>query len=139
MSTPAQQPPGAVDDPAAFAQLLDASSPAVADIVRALDGLIRRVDPDVVQVVWTHQRTVGYGVGPKKFTEHYCYLDVYARHVNLGFNEGAKLDDRDGVLSGKGAMFRNLKVADAAQADDARLPDLLRQARQLRLEETGRA
>ena len=138
MSTPAQQPPaqqpsGAIDDPAAFAQLVDASSPAVAEIVRALDGLVRRVDPDVVQVVWTHQRTVGYGVGPKKNSEHYCYLDVYAKHVNLGFNQGALLDDPDHLLGGTGAMFRSRKVTDPADADDERLARLLRQARELRL------
>ena len=131
--------PGAVDDAAAFRQLLDTSPPAVREIVEALDALVRRIDPDVVQVVWTHQRTVGYGVGPRKLTEHYAYLDVYARHVNLGFNEGALLHDAGGVLSGPGARFRSVKVTDAGQAADERLADLLRAARALRLGELGRA
>ena len=129
--------PGAVDDPAALRELLDASSQEVRAVIEALDALVRRVDPQVVQVVWTHQRTVGYGIGPKKFTEHYAYLDVYSRHVNLGFNQGARLDDPGGVLTGSGAMFRSVKVSDPAQADDPRLVDLLRQARHLRLEATG--
>jgi hypothetical protein len=125
--------PGAIDDPAAFRELLAASSPAVQAITEALDALVRRVDPHVVQVVWTHQRTVGYGVGPKKSSEHYCYLAVYDRHVNLGFNEGAALDDPEHVLGGSGAKFRSLKVTEPAQADDPPLADLLRQARALRL------
>jgi hypothetical protein len=125
--------PGAIDDPAALRELLAASSPAVQAIIEALDALVRRVDPDVVQVTWTHQRTVGYGVGPKKSSEHYCYLAVYANHVNLGFNEGAALDDREHVLGGSGAKLRSLKVTDPARAEDARLVDLLRQARALRL------
>ena len=40
----------------------------------AADELIRRVDPEVVRVVWPHQRTAGYGVGPRKMSEHYAYL-----------------------------------------------------------------
>lgn len=131
--------PGAIDAPAAFRALLDASSPAIRGVVEALDALVRRVDPEVVQVVWTHQRTVGYGVGPKKSSEHYAYLAVYAQHVNLGFNQGAQLDDPGAVLGGTGAQFRSLRVTDPAQADDERLVALLRQARGLRLEQTGRA
>lgn len=125
--------PGAINDAAVFGELLNSSGPAVRAIIEALDSLVRRVDPDVVQVVWPHQRTVGYGVGPKKSSEHYCYLAIYGGHVNLGFNEGAALDDPEHVLGGSGARFRSAKVADPAQADDARLVDLLRQARALRL------
>jgi hypothetical protein len=77
-------------------------------------------EPDVVRVVWPHQRTVGYGVGPKKMTEHYAYLAVHPRHVNLGCNHGAHLDD-GGLLEG---AERNM---------------LLRAARQERLTALGRA
>jgi hypothetical protein len=33
--------------------------------------------------------TTLYGVGPKKMSEHYAYLAVHPRHVNLGCNYGA--------------------------------------------------
>ena len=49
-----------------------------------------------MQVLWAHQRTIGYGVGPKKLSEHYAYFDVYDPHVNLGFNRGAALPDPHG-------------------------------------------
>jgi Domain of unknown function (DU1801) len=129
--------PGAVDSPAAFAELLAAVSAPVRMIVEAADRLVRGVDPDAVQVVWVHQRTLGYGIGPRKASEHYCYVDVYDRHVNLGFNEGALLDDAGGVLSGTGARFRSLPVTDAGQLADPRLADLLRQARARRVEQRG--
>jgi hypothetical protein len=73
--------------------LLAQLTPEVAALVTAADELIRRTDPAVVRVVWPHQKTVGYGVGPKKMSEHYAYLAVHARHVNLGCNYGAHLDD----------------------------------------------
>jgi hypothetical protein len=50
--------------------LLAQLSAEVAALVTAADELIRRTDPAVVRVVWPHQKTVGYGVGPKKMSEH---------------------------------------------------------------------
>jgi len=118
-------------------ELLAAVSAEVAGLVRAADDLVRRTDPDVVRVVWPHQRTVGYGVGPRKGTEHYAYLDVYERHLNLGFNRGAALD-HGGLLEGTGESFRKLTVRGADVLDDPRVADLLRAARAERLGALGR-
>jgi hypothetical protein len=117
--------------------LLAVLSGEVADLVRAADELVRRTDPAVVRVVWPHQRTVGYGVGPKKMSEHYAYLAVHARHVNLGCNHGARLDD-GGLLQGTGANMRSFPVRDLADLADPRLVPLLRAARQERLDGLGR-
>ncbi|SFP91035.1 hypothetical protein SAMN05660464_0117 [Geodermatophilus dictyosporus] len=100
--------------------LLAALPPATADLVRAPDALVRGADPDVVRVVWPHQRTVGYG------------LDVYDRHLDLGFNRGAALvaDGLDGgLLAGTGRSFRKVAVRSADVLADVRLPALLRAAR----------
>jgi hypothetical protein len=118
--------------------LLAAVPPAVGELVRAADALVRRTDPGVVRVVWPHQKTVGYGVGPKKVTEHYAYLAVFARHLNLGFNRGADLDHR-GLLEGTGKSFRKLTVATTDVLDDPRVADLLRAARAERLDALGLA
>ena len=72
--------------------LLARLGPAVAELVRAADELVHAVDPDVVRVVWPHQGTVGYGVGPAENSEHYAYLATFARHLDLGFNRGVDLD-----------------------------------------------
>lgn len=121
--------PGVVDDPAAFDAFLSALTPAVSATVTAVDALVRAEDPAVVQVLWAHQRTVGYGVGPRKTTEHYAYLDVYDRHVNLGFNRGALLPDPHGLLSGTGARFRSMRLGDAAAVATAGIRELLVAAR----------
>ena len=111
--------------------------PEVADLVRAADELVHRVDPDVVRVVWPHQGTVGYGVGPAKNSEHYAYLATFARHLNLGFNHGASLE-HGGLLDGTGKAFRKLTVRRAEDLDDPRLVPLLRAARAERLAALGR-
>ena len=118
--------------------LLTRLAPGVADLVRAADELVREVDPDVVRVVWPHQGTVGYGVGPAKNSEHYAYLATFARHLNLGFNHGASLD-HGGLLDGAGTAFRKLTVRRAEDLDDPRLVPLLRAARAERLAALGRA
>ena len=120
-----------------WAALLAPLSPEVAALVTAADDLVRRTDPDVVRVVWPHQRTVGYGVGPKKMTEHYAYLAVHPRHVNLGCNHGAHLDD-GGLLEGAGRNMRKTTVRTVDALADPRLVPLLRAARQERLTALGR-
>ncbi|MGR6965471.1 hypothetical protein ACU610_13485 [Geodermatophilus sp. URMC 61] len=117
--------------------LLARLAPGVADLVRAADALVRDVDPDAVRVVWPHQGTVGYGVGPAKNSEHYTYLATFARHLNLGFNHGADLD-HGGLLDGTGKAFRKLTVRHAEDLRDPRLRPLLRAAREERLSALGR-
>jgi hypothetical protein len=117
--------------------LLAQLSLEVAALVTAADDLVRRTDPDVVRVVWPHQKTVGYGVGPKKMTEHYAYLAVHPRHVNLGCNHGAHLDD-GGLLEGTGRNMRKATVRTVDALADPRLVPLLRAARQERLTALGR-
>ncbi|MGY1603883.1 hypothetical protein [Geodermatophilus sp. SYSU D00815] len=118
-------------------ELLPRLTPEVADLVRAVDALVHEVDPGVVRVVWPHQRTVGYGVGPKKMSEHYAYIAAFDRHLNLGFNHGARLPD-EGLLEGTGKSFRKLTVRTADTLADPRLAPLLRTARQERLDALGR-
>ena len=99
---------------------------AAAEAVRAL---VRRLHPDVVEVVWPHQGTVGWGIGPKKMSEHYAYLAVHPKHVNLGFYRGASLPDPAGRLTGPGKAMRHLQVADADAVARPEIADLLRAAR----------
>ena len=117
--------------------LLVQLSPEVAALVRAADDVVRRTDPDVVRVVWPHQKTVGYGVGPKKMSEHYAYLAVHPRHVNLGCNYGAHLED-GGLLEGSGQNMRKMTVRTVADLGDPRLVPLLQAARRERLSALGR-
>jgi Domain of unknown function (DU1801) len=119
-------------------ELLVQLTPEVAVLVTAVDELVHRTDPDVVRVVWPHQRTMGYGVGPKKMSEHYAYVTVHANHVNLGCNYGARLDS-GGLLEGTGASMRKTTVRSTDVLDDPRLVPLLRAARRERLQALGRA
>jgi hypothetical protein len=69
--------------------------------------------------------------------EHYAYLAVHPRHVNLGCNYGAHLDD-GGLLEGTGQNMRKVTIRTVEALSDPRLVPLLRAARQERLEALGR-
>jgi hypothetical protein len=112
---------------------------AMADLARAARALVFELDPHVVEVVWLHQETVGWGVGPKKMSEHYSWLAVSKAHVSLGFLAGTRLRDPAGLLEGTGANLRHVKLR---SLDDVRRPavrDLLLEARRERLVALGRA
>ncbi len=120
-----------------WAALLAPLTPEVAALLTAADDLVRRTDFDAVRVVWPHQKTVGYGVGPKKMSEHYAYITVHPKHVNLGCNYGARLDD-GGLLDGTGQNMRKMTVRTVEALDDPRVVPTLRAARQERLAALGR-
>ena len=102
-----------VDTHGSFDDALAGSSDQVQEIARRLRELIVEVYPDVVEVPWPKQRIAGYGVGPKKMSEHFCYIGAHREHVNLGFYYGAELPDPEGLMEGTGKKLRHIKVRDA--------------------------
>ena len=90
---------------AAFEEILAGRAAETARLARAARALIRELDPDVVEVPWPKQGIIGYGIGPKKYSQHYAYLALYGNQVNVGFNQAAELDDPTGLLGGSGKTF----------------------------------
>jgi hypothetical protein len=99
---------------AALRRMLGRFDPAVQELAWSARELIVAVMPGVVEVVWERQGTAGYGTGPRKLSEHYCWIAPQRAHVNLGFNYGSELPDPDGLLEGTGELFRHVKLRSAA-------------------------
>jgi hypothetical protein len=104
-----------------FDDALSGSSSQVKEIARQLKNLIIDVYPEVVEVPWPKQKIIGYGVGPKKMSEHFCYIAAQRDYVNLGFYYGAELPDPRGLLEGTGKKLRHIKIRDIEEVTD---PDL---------------
>lgn len=100
-----------------FDAVLGGSSREVKDLARRLRRLIIGVYPQVIEVAWPKQRIVGFGVGPRKMTEHFCYIALFRSHVNLGFFHGAALADPAGVLEGTGKELRHVKLTTPAEVE----------------------
>jgi len=111
-----------------FNDAIAKSSPKVQQLSNYLRKLIFDVYPKVVEVPWIKQQIIGYGVGPKKMTEHFCYIAPYGEHVNLGFNYGLVLPDPDHLLEGSGKKFRHVKIQDLKDIEQSALKKLLQTA-----------
>jgi hypothetical protein len=100
-----------------------------------LRQLIDEVLPGVVEVPWPRMRMASYGVGPKKKTEHFCYVSAQKDDVNLGFYYGAELPDPDGLLQGTGKLLRHVKIREANAIRGKALRRLLEVASRHRMPE----
>jgi hypothetical protein len=103
----------------------------VQELARAVRDLVYDVLPQTVEVVSPRQRSVGWGTGPKKFSEQFAYFMPFKKHVTLGLYHGGGLEDPAGLLraggpqaSGKLSM-RSLRITSLDQVGRPELRDLL--------------
>ena len=114
-----------VDTHGTFDEAISGTSSQVAEICRRLRDLIIEIYPDVVEVPWPNQKIIGYGVGPKKMSEHFCYIGAQTKYVNLGFYYGALLPDPEGLLEGTGKKLRHIKVKEVDMVDQPALREMI--------------
>ncbi len=126
-----------IDTHGAFEDAIGGSSPEVQSIARCLRELIIEIYPGVVEVPWPKQRLVGYGVGPKKMSDHFCYIGAQSTRVNLGFFYGAELSDPEGLMEGTGKRLRHVKVHGVEQAEQTSIRDLVQLSIKERKEALG--
>jgi hypothetical protein len=101
-----------------FEEIVSKAAPEVEALARQAQSLIKAVMPDVVIVAWPTQNIIGYGVGPKKMSEHFCYIAVFKARINLGFYYGADLPDPGNLLEGTGKAMRHIKISEPEQLDN---------------------
>jgi hypothetical protein len=115
-------------DDTAFTDMVSAWPQPVRALAQQARALVVDVLPQTVEVVWPQQRTAGYGTGPKKMTEHFCWLAPASTHLVFGFYYGAELPDPDGLLAGTGKLMRHVRVRTAADLAAPALRGLLAHA-----------
>lgn len=111
-----------------FNAVLQEHSDDIAEIARAARELILAVFPEVHEVVWLRQGNAGYGVGPKKMSEHFCYISPAKAHVTFGFYYGTDLEDPHQLLEGIGDNFRHVKLKRMADVEGSELRKLVQAA-----------
>jgi hypothetical protein len=112
----------------AFDGIVASARPALRPICLSLRRVIAALHGDFTEITWPRQRIASYGIGPRKMSEHYAYIAVYAAHVNLGFYHGAALTDRAGLLEGTGKGLRHIRFRDAPATGRPAVAALLRAA-----------
>jgi Domain of unknown function (DU1801) len=94
-------------------------------IMEFFRNLIAELHEDAIEVARPGERSVGYGVGPKKMSETYAYIMPHGEYVNLGFYQGAILSDPNALLEGTGKALRHVKVRSLLEAQNPALRVLI--------------
>jgi hypothetical protein len=111
-----------------FDLIVSRFDPHVEELARRARALITDVYPRIVEVPWPNQNVIGYGVGPRKMSQHFCYIAVHRDHINLGFNYGSELPDPMHLLEGPGKLLRHVKIVTPEDLDNPALRQLLEAA-----------
>jgi hypothetical protein len=109
----------------ACAEVLQATNTKTKPVADALYALVLRAHPEAYLLAWPKQRIVSFGFGPKKMSQHYAYIGIQAKHVNLGFYMGASLKDGAKLLEGTGKNLRHVKVHTLEEANATALGELV--------------
>ena len=115
-----------------IAELFALAIPKVLPLLQAGHELILSLDPNCTVVPRLGEKSLSYGLGPKKMSEAYCYLMPFKEHINLGFFHGTNIDE-NGILEGTGAKLRHLKITSLEQLESAEFIALIRKAIEDRL------
>jgi Domain of unknown function (DU1801) len=86
-------------------------------------------EPRATETIYDAYNAVSIGYSfTGRLKECYCHVAVYAKHVNLGFNRGADLDDPKKILLGAGSQVRHVTIHEAGDLKGAYLKGLVRAA-----------
>ena len=71
---------------------------------------------------------IGYGTS-ERLSDGILHIAVYSKHVNLGFNDGAALDDPKGILQGSGNRIRHITIKTPDDLKRREIRSYIRRAR----------
>ncbi|HEY5838849.1 MAG TPA: DUF1801 domain-containing protein [Pyrinomonadaceae bacterium] len=71
---------------------------------------------------------IGYGTS-ERLSDGVLHIAVYSKHVNLGFNDGATLNDGKGILQGKGNRIRHITIKTIEDLSKPEIRSYIRRAK----------
>jgi hypothetical protein len=111
-----------------FENLISGYTEHIREISIAARNLMYSILPGLTEIIWHQQKICGYGTGPKKMSEHFCYIAPCKNHVNVGFHYGSELTDPDGLMEGTGKLMRHIKIKKITELDNPALTELIQHA-----------
>jgi hypothetical protein len=108
--------------PAALRKFLKPYDPEIRDLALQLRALVLEEMAPCYENIYDAYSAVAIGYGSsERLSDGVFHIAVYSKHVNLGFNDGATLDDPKGILQGKGSRIRHITIK---SRDDLNRPEL---------------
>jgi Domain of unknown function (DU1801) len=115
-----------------YEQVFDHAAYSVQQFANAISDFILEYDKDVHIVIRAGEKTVAYGVGPKKMSDAYCYIMPQKDYLNLGFFHGSELQDSQNLLEGTGKKLRHIKIKNIEMATSPIVQGIIIEAYQSR-------
>jgi hypothetical protein len=104
--------------------------PAIRKLALALRALVIEELTPCYENIYDAYNALALGYGTSdRLGDGICHIAVYAKHVNLGFNEGATLSDPGKILRGAGKQIRHITIKNSGDLERPELRDYLRRAR----------
>ena len=111
--------PNACPANAAVRDWLDSKPGPLGDLARHWFRVLCESGPDVREVLHDGHPTACVGQAA------FAYVNVFTKHVNVGFFQGASLADPAGLLQGSGKRMRHVKLSPELRIDEAALRTLI--------------
>jgi len=109
--------------PAALKKFLKPYDPEVRDLALKLRSLVLEEMAPCYENIYDAYSAVAIGY------DSIFHIAVYSKHVNLGFNEGATLEDPKGILTGDGACIRHITIENVEDLQRPEIRSYIRRAR----------
>ncbi|MBI3405102.1 MAG: DUF1801 domain-containing protein [Acidobacteria bacterium] len=93
----------------------------------ALDArelLLRVLSPPNESILDVYVLALNYGFSERQ-KDQVVYIGVYTKHINLGFYQGARMEDPAGILLGAGKQLRHIQIKSVADLGNPLIRDYL--------------
>ena len=122
--------------PSALRSFLKPYDKSIRDLALQLrDVLLQEMAPCYENIYDAYSAVaIGYGTS-EKLGDGIFHIAVYAKGANLGFNDGATLNDPRGILEGSGNRIRHIKIRKPGDLKRPELRAYIRRARKKALAE----
>src|SRR6266567_629124 len=126
----------ATSAPPALRKFLEPYDREVRDLALKLRALVIEEMAPCYENIYDAYSAVAIGYGTsERLSDGVCHIAVYSKHVNLGFNDGAALDDPKGILQGSGKQIRHITIKTPQDLERPELRAYIRRARKKALDD----
>jgi len=109
---------------------------AIQKLALSLRSLVLEEMAPCCENIYDAYSAVAIGYGPTdRLRDGVFHIAVYARGVNLGFNDGARLDDPLGILKGTGKQIRHISIKTPADLERPELRAYIKRARKVAVDD----
>lgn len=111
-----------------FIKLLELKEPCLVNMFYDLRDYIFEIYPDCNELLYhTHALTTVFSISDK-LSDAFCMIPIYKNHLNLGFNKGTLLEDKNNLLIGTGNLIRHIAIKTESDYRNNSVEELIKSA-----------